>query len=164
MNRYPMEPTGNLSKMTPEEQAEVAAFRNQQTQELFVAGTSMLRSLIDGAVYTKGKGRGSLQKTAAACLMIDREELGLGVADYKVDSRPVVIAATKGRIVRHRPKIENWSVTFILEYDGDMLSDINVREIVDNAGLRCGVGDFRPTRKGPFGRYRVDKWAELDIV
>ena len=29
-------------------------------------------------------------------------------ADAEVDSRPVVIPSTKGRIMRHRPKLETW--------------------------------------------------------
>ena len=32
--------------------------------------------------------------------------------------------------------------------------------IVDDAGKRVGLGDFRPVCKGPFGKYVVVRWAE----
>lgn len=33
-----------------------------------------------------------------------------------------------------------------------------LREIFDIAGRRIGVGSFRPARKGPFGKFKVDLW------
>lgn len=32
-------------------------------------------------------------------------------------------------------------------------------EIVDAAGSRIGIGDFRPACKGPFGRFVVTSWV-----
>jgi hypothetical protein len=45
-----------------------------------------------------------------------------------------------------------------LEYDDTLLSEKEVREILDNAGRRVGLLDFRPERKGPFGRFMVTAW------
>jgi hypothetical protein len=33
-----------------------------------------------------------------------------------------------------------------------------VRVIVNDAGSRVGLLDFRPEKKGPFGRFSVIKW------
>lgn len=33
------------------------------------------------------------------------------------------------------------------------------REIVDAAGKRIGLGDFRPACKGPFGKFVVTSWV-----
>jgi hypothetical protein len=33
-----------------------------------------------------------------------------------------------------------------------------LRSIVDAAGKRSGLGDFRPSTKGPFGKYVVSSW------
>ena len=35
-----------------------------------------------------------------------------------------------------------------------------MREILDAAGKRIGLGDFRPARKGPFGKFTVTHWTE----
>ncbi len=37
------------------------------------------------------------------------------------------------------------------------------REIVDAAGKKIGLGDFRPDRKGPFGKFVVIHWKEKDL-
>lgn len=33
--------------------------------------------------------------------------------------------------------------------------------IVDDCGTRVGLLDFRPERKGPFGRFVVTKWESM---
>jgi len=144
--------------MTPEQQAEHVAYRHPASSELFIPATALWRAIVDGATYVKGKGRGSLQKVAAACIIVDPEYLLLGVKDYALDSRRVVVSATKGAIVRHRPRLDKWRVGFSVTYDPTLLSAVNVRQIVDCAGSRVGVLDFRPACKGPFGRFQVVEW------
>jgi hypothetical protein len=159
MHRYPMTEIPGLEKKTPEEQAEHSAYRIPgDSGELYIPGVCIQRALVGAASYSKGKGRATLQKPAAACLLISPEYAGLGTKDFSIDSRPVVIAATKGRVMRHRPRIDKWSCEFILEYDDTLLSAKQVREIVDNAGSRVGLLDFRPARNGPFGRFTVTHW------
>lgn len=157
MHRYPMEPPEALDKKPAEEQAEVAAYR-MPDGTLYLPGINLQRAMISAAVFSKGKGRASLQKTAAACLMVTPEMISLGTSQYVIDSRPVVIPSTKGRIVRHRPRIDQWQATFMLEYDDALLKESEVNRIVADTGQRIGVLDFRPERKGPFGRFMVTGW------
>jgi len=162
MHAYPMVPVEALEKKTKEEQAEHAAYRDAVSGELYIPGVAIQRTLINGAVYSKGKGRASLQKSAAACLIVSPEVCLLGVKDYSIDARPVVVPATKGRIVRYRPRLDEWGVEFTLDYDDTLLSVVSVRRIVDDAGQRVGLLDFRPERKGPFGRFMVTSWVVSD--
>jgi hypothetical protein len=155
-----MEPIEHIEKRTPEEQAEIAAYRDAATQLLYVPGIALQRCLVRGAAYSKGKGRSSLQKSAAACLLIAEEKLSLGTQDFVVDARPVVIAATKGRIIRYRPRIDAWKVSFSLEFDPALLKESECRRIVDDSGTRVGLLDFRPERNGPFGRFVVVNWSK----
>ena len=99
-----------------------------------------------------------MSKPAAACLLVTPEYVDLGMTQYVIDSRAVVVPVTKGRIVRHRPRIDEWKVTFNLEWDDTLLSNDELRKIVDNTGARVGLLDFRPEKKGPFGRFIVTKW------
>jgi len=154
MHRFPLEPVAGAAKMTPAEQAEIAAYRTEGG-ELFIPGVNVQRALISGAKYSKGKGRSSLATVAAACLLITKEQLPLGCRKYAIDSRAVVVPATKGRIVRHRPRFDEWSLTFELEYDPELLSCEQVEAIVRDTGRRVGLGDFRPENKGMFGRFDV---------
>jgi len=158
MNRFPMEPIEGIQKMTPEKQAEHAAYRHPDTGDLYIPAVALWRAVVDGATYVKGKGRGSLSKVAAACIIIEPEYLFLGTKDYSIDSRRVVVPSTKGAIIRHRPRLDKWRVEFSVTYDSTLLSAVNVRQIVDNAGSRVGLLDYRPARKGPFGRFQVVEW------
>jgi hypothetical protein len=158
MHRFPMDPIEALEKKPPAEQAELAAYRDADTGNLYVPGLNLQRALVSGASYSKGKGRGSLQRAAAACLLVTPERLDLGTPTFSVDSRPVVVPATKGRVLRHRPRLEAWRVTFSLAYDDSLLSAVNLRRIVDDTGTRIGLLDFRPEKKGPFGRFVVISW------
>ena len=82
----------------------------------------------------------------------------LGTKDFEVDSRSVVIPATGGRIMAHRPRLDEWKLSFTLEVDDSMFAPELVRQIVDDAGRKVGLGDFRPDRKGPFGKFVVTEW------
>jgi hypothetical protein len=83
---------------------------------------------------------------------------GEPLTEWEVDSRSVVIPSTGGRIMAHRPRVDTWNVSFTLDVDGTMFSPGLVRAVVDDAGKKIGLGDFRPARKGPFGRFVVSHW------
>jgi hypothetical protein len=65
----------------------------------------------------------------------------------------------------HRPRVDAWSCTFEIEIDTGMFPPALIRSIIDDAGKKIGLGDYRPARKGPFGRFVVSKWevAEADL-
>ncbi len=159
MHAFPMVPIHALEKLDIAEQARLAAYIDPEGL-YFVPGVNLQRALIAGATYSKGKGRASLQKNAAACLFVSPERLILTPQAYVVDSRPVVVPATKGRILRHRPRFDQWVVRAALEWDPTLLTAQQVRQIVDDTGLRVGLLDFRPERKGPYGRFVVTQWRD----
>ena len=158
MHSFPMVPIEAIEKKSPQEQAELSAYRNPETKELFVPAIAIQRALVSAASFSKGKGRSSLQKQVAACVIVSPERVGLGVTEFTIDSRPVVIAATKGRVMRHRPRLDTWEITFNVEWDDTLLKESEVRRIVDDMGSRVGLLDFRPEKKGPFGRSTVIHW------
>ena len=158
MNRFPLEPIEAMAKKKPAEQAEISAYRDEATGNLYIPGVALQRCLVAGAAYSKGKGRATLQKPVAACVLVSPEKINLGVSVYQIDSRAVVIAATKGRIIRHRARLDEWSVTFAIEYDPDLITESELRRVVDDSGKRVGLLDFRPERKGMYGRFMVIAW------
>ena len=159
MHAYPLVPIEAIEKKSVAEQAEYAAYRDPETKGLYVPGVAIQRCMVNAATYSKGKGRGTLQRVVAACLLISPDRALLGQTTYAIDSRPVVMPATKGRVMRHRPRLDAWGVRFTIEYDDTLLPEAQVRRIVDDAGSRVGLLDFRPERKGPFGRFIVTRWS-----
>ena len=158
MHRFPLVAVEAIEKKTIDEQAEIAAYRIPDTNSLYIPGSAVQRCLVGAAAYSKGKGRSTLQKVVAAAVFVTPEYLDLGTEEYIVDSRSVVVPATKGRVVRHRPRLDQWAVSFSLEYDENLMTEQQVRKVVDDAGSLVGLLDYRPEKKGPFGRFMVTSW------
>lgn len=57
-----------------------------------------------------------------------------------------------------RPRFDRWAVTASLLVDTDSIAEQVIRELVDIAGNRIGLCDFRPQRRGIFGKFKVTKW------
>ena len=155
--------TGN--KGTPREQAERKLYLDEHGT-LHVPGTNIFRAIIDAGTFHKaGKSKITTQKSSLVPAAVALVELTCplrgpdGEPKWEVDSRSVVIPSTGGRIMAHRPRLDRWSVSFTLEIDTGMFAVSLVRQLVDDAGKRIGLGDYRPARKGPFGRFVVTKWA-----
>jgi hypothetical protein len=91
-------------------------------------------------------------------VLVSPERVSLGTTEFTVDSRPVVVPATKGRVMRHRPRLDAWALSFALEWDETLITPTQMRRIVDDMGARVGLLDFRPEKKGPFGRSVVTSW------
>jgi hypothetical protein len=159
MHRFPLEPIEAIEKKSITEQAEIACYRDPETKELYIPTEALQRTFVNGATFSKGKGRASLQKTVAACLFVSPMRVGLGVEKYEVDSRAVVVPATRGRVVRHRPILNKWGCSFKIEFDSDLLTENQMRRVIDDSGARVGVLEYRPEKKGPFGRFMVTEWA-----
>ena len=60
-----------------------------------------------------------------------------------------------------RPRFDDWSIKFTFELDLDTLPETTYRQLFDYAGVRCGLGDFRPSKKGIYGKYVVQSWKMI---
>lgn len=88
---------------------------------------------------------------------------GAGPAqDFEVDGRPVTIPATKGRIMRYRPRFDCWGAQFTLQINDAMISLEDAHRLLTEAGESIGIGDFRPEKRGPFGTFRVTKFETVE--
>lgn len=125
---------------------------------------NLLRCLIEGGRFHKvGKSQVTTAKSSMlfACVDIEGAEVPIiHKQPWKVDTRAVRIPSTGGRILAHRPMFDDWALSFVMDIDTDIMSPKLMRQIVDDAGKRIGLGDFRPATKGPYGRFVVTRWAE----
>jgi hypothetical protein len=60
-----------------------------------------------------------------------------------------------------RPRFDDWHLEVEIEVDQAQMPLTMARDLVDIAGSRCGLGDFRPQRKGTYGRYKVAIWEVI---
>lgn len=154
--RAPSDKLGKKNIPTAEVEAEAAVYRNA-VGHLYLPSEAF-RSCLVGAA----KGR-RLGKTAATTivkgsvfaadeqtvLMWDDEP----VKDYEIDTRRAVVQ--RNGVTRSRAKVPQWRATVRFEVDTDFISDKQVRELLEIGGRTVGVGDYRPERSGPFGRFTV---------
>jgi hypothetical protein len=150
-------------QLTPREQAALKAYRGDDGQ-LYIPGTNFYAAIMEAGRSIKvGKRQITTAKTSilpAGVFLLDIV-CPLGTDHFEVDQRSVVNPSTSGRVMCYRPRLDQWSTKFTLEIDTAEFHPNTVRELVDRAGKAIGIGDFRPQRKGPFGRFVVTSWVEL---
>jgi len=152
---------------TPREQAEPKLYTSANGRPM-LPGPNVFRGLIDaGAFHKAGRKAITTHKSSLVPAGVQIEELECLLSDpfkpgewptWEVDSRSVVNPATGGRMMCHRPRFDAWGLDFTLLIDDKMFDHAIVRLLVDDLGTKIGLGDFRPSRKGPFGRFLVSHW------
>ncbi len=75
---------------------------------------------------------------------------------WEIDRRAVIV--NQSRIIRERPMLSKWALSFDMEIDDDEIPVHTAHEILGYAGKRVGIGDYRPDRGGPFGRFMITKF------
>jgi hypothetical protein len=150
---------------TPMEQAEKKLYTGKDDETLIIPQPNLLRCIVDGGLYHKaGKSKITTQRNSLlyACLDIEGAEIEIHHKEpWRVDTRAVRIPSTGGRILAYRPMFDDWSLQFVAVLDTDVVGVKLLRMIVDDAGKKVGLGDFRPATKGPFGKFVVTQWKEL---
>lgn len=149
---------------TPREQAAVKRYCDEQGN-LYLPGSMIFATLISAGVFHRlGRKQLTTRDTSLVPAALTVEDLvcPLGTKEWEVDSRSVVIPATGGRVMCHRPRVDHWTLAFTLDADTTMFGANLVRLLVDDAGKKMGLGDFRPSKKGPFGKFVVREWAVLE--
>jgi len=149
---------------TPREHAEAVSYV-LPNGNFWIPGAAFAKLMTEAAGGHKIRGSRKSAKfiVPAAVLVLDdavvlHGEDRVPLAGFEVDSRPVVIPATKGRVMRHRPRFDKWGATFKVRINEELLSPDFVHQILVEGGQQIGVGDFRPEKRGPYGTFMVTGW------
>jgi len=138
---------------------EARAYR-KSNGNLYIPSTWIYNAMIRAFGSYKIKGARGKRYTAAdvaGLLAIFPDEIDLGVKDYQVHESFVVIQ--RNRIIRYRPWLPEWQASFWMKVDPSFGTNLNlVQTVLEDAGSRVGIGDYRPARKGPFGRFTVESF------
>ena len=154
-------------KGTPRERAEKTLYIGADGKPV-IPGPNVYRSIIDaGRFHKAGKEKVTTQKSSlvpAGIWLVDIEcqlfNPDHDAPSWEVDARRVVNPATGGAMMAYRARFDSWRLRFTLNVDDKMFGEQIVRALVDDAGQKIGLGDFRPSRKGPFGRFKVISWSK----
>jgi len=153
-------------KDIPREAARKTAYIDDN-ETLYYPMQNVFAAIIEAGRFHKlGKSKVSTLKTSLvpAGLSIKEVISSFNTEDFEVDSRSVVIPATGGRIMKHRARLDEWQLSFTLIIDEDVFDERIARILVDDAGKKVGIGDFRPSKRGLFGKFVVIEWQEMTIL
>jgi hypothetical protein len=157
-----------VDRGTPREQAQKAVYQDKE-KKFYFPSTWVTRMLREVAANHKLRGtRRSAKYIIPAAVFVPHDTIpltnGNGAApkDFEVDSRPVTIPATKGRIMRHRPRFDEWGAKFSIRINETILPVDFIHQLMDEGGLQNGLGDFRPEKGGPFGTFQCTMWQETE--
>ena len=150
---------------TPREQAFDTLYFANDNETPIIPGGNLFSSFMEAGKYMKsGRNKITTTKSSMIPAFLHLEEHYMPIThkdEWDVFSTPVRIPATGGRIMRHRAMFHDWELSFSLTLDTEVITPKMLRQIVDIAGKRIGLGDFRPQTKGQYGRFVVTDWKEL---
>src|ERR1017187_3113930 len=153
-NRFPMEQGDEEKakrrdqKFDSKEDAEKALYRNEDG--CFVPSSWIEATLRETAKEFKGKGKASLKATILSSVFVEPEEIPMGKKTYdEIDRRPAVIQ--RQRIDRKSTRLNSWEIVFTINFDENRIKKDVLRQILEEAGLCKGIGDYRPK----FGRFQL---------
>jgi hypothetical protein len=154
---------------TPRELCEDHIYRLPDRQ-IAVPGPAFMRLMREAGGSHKSRGsRKSIKYVVpAAVLVLDelcplyRNDRRTPLTEFEVDSRPVTIPATKGKVMRHRARFNEWSCRITLRINEDILDGSMVRQLLSEGIQQIGIGDYRPEKGGPFGTSSLVEWVVLE--
>jgi len=94
-------------------------------------------------------------------------------ADYSQALVPIIgepvmredyVRVGRGTDLRYRPMFPEWSATLIITYVTSLLSKESLLTKVEGGGVSCGVGEWRPEKGGPFGRFMLDPTRDVERI
>lgn len=136
--------------------AEFHAYRNKDGK-LFLPSEHLRQAFINGGGYLKSKvgiKTKSMKSVIAAMLMINPEEILLPEFD-EIDKRSAVNKNIKARVMVIRPKWLKWGAEFDMIFDNNTLTKEMITELITTTGNYVGIGSYRPTNNGYFGRFKL---------
>lgn len=166
------EKKGSRGKYIPsrEDEAEWGTYRLADGS-LYLPTKNLARCLIvAGKAFPRPKGQGTLEKIVAGAITIPLSvgsgyvfrdpKTGKPCSNYRTDVQPARVS--KSAVMRARPHIESWAAEVEILLDTQAIGVQVFAQIMVYAGTRVGLGDYRPTSGGPYGRFRVAKFEVIE--
>jgi len=166
MNRLNPESLRSKSRMRMEtystdEDAKNSAYMAEigGKKQLYIPCEAVYSMIINTAKQYRVR-RVSLSSLLAGTMRVEPEKIPLGTDKYEVDERAVVIQ--RQRVLKGRAKLPKWSAKFQIIYDARRLPEgivSTLKTILEDAGTRMGLLDYRPQHRGWFGTFAVDNFT-----
>ncbi len=128
-------------------------------KQLYIPQEALYSMIINTAKQYRVK-RVSLSSLLAGTMRIEPEKVPLGTDKYEIDERAVVIQSQ--RVLKGRAKLLEWGAKFQIVFNAKFLNEgieQTLKAILEDAGTRMGLLDYRPQHKGWFGTFEVKSFV-----
>jgi len=127
-----------------------------------VPGIYFRNSIVEAAKQFKitGKGKSTYSKLAGSTVQVKEEYVPILPGEYEAYRIAAVNPMTKGRMMVTRPRFNKWKCRFNVELLDDALPPSVLNDIIQQAGSYVGIGDWRPDKKGMFGKFMLTSFQE----
>ena len=109
----------------------------------------------------RGKKKSTYSKLIGSLVEVNPDAIVHKIQTWDIFSVSAVIPATRGRMIVKRPKMDNWELDFTLKFPEEDIPVEVVKNILDYAGQYVGIGDWRPDKKGKYGKFIVTRFEEI---
>jgi hypothetical protein len=148
---------------TPEVEAASKVYKDEEGL-FYILSESFRSSIVGKGGAASGYKKGKVTMIAACgaglftmeprCLLLDPKNEWKPLDEYKIDTRRAVIKGAG--VLRSRPMFLSWGCDIAFELDEAWVKPDEILFFLNRAGKICGVGDFRPQKKGTFGRFSAE--------
>jgi len=107
-----------------------------------------------------GKGKSTYSKLVASTVDIEPFMIDLKSGKYEVFRISAVNPMTKGRMMTERPKYIKWKAEFEIILNDPAVPVSVINEILEHSGKYVGIGDWRPEKKGMFGKFMITSFKK----
>ncbi len=156
-HRFPMEEHGTEKSKKknkdyePTKECEKSLYKDDKGV-IYQPAMHILMSLVNAGLNFKYEGKKSFKNVLKSSVFITPDAILHKFPKWEINLQSVIVG--DARIVRARPIFNKWELEFEMEYDPSVISKSQLKEILDYAGNRVGLGDFRPF----YGRFIVTKF------
>lgn len=160
------------SSSGPPQARDEKTLEEEAAEKLFVVGgrvgflgDNLLSCLVEAGRHVQHAGKTKLSTTGSslvpAFLTIEQEFVPFTgnpgwVADVRMGRNPRGSEA----VAIVRPRFDAWGFEVTLRLARELEAS-KARELLEKAGSYIGLGDWRPQRRGKFGKFEVEAWSVL---
>lgn len=140
-----------------QQEAELGAYKNLDGK-YYIPAEHLQESLTSAGarIQVKGQGKRTYKDYMKSYVIVDPDEIVLTPQQFTLDRRYVKVM--RAGIMRNRPRFDSWQATFTLIITDPSLPVETIKEILEIAGARVGIGDYRPK----YGLFEVTEFEETE--
>jgi hypothetical protein len=157
-------------ELTPRQIAEKYAYKNADGTFYIPAGYICGAFANVASEYKqKNSTRRSVKSIAGGVFQPNEEHILLmddknnAIQNFEVDIRKATNHKA-GAVAVCRPRFDRWKCKFSVSVDDSLLDPQQALEILEDSGRRSGLGSFRVSSGGSFGKFCVTSWQEQNAT